>query len=244
MPTPAQTVFDNKEFRERFLAKRQNPRSVNNQLDMPAILARVSSHLEGAKVLEIGCGIGEFAMEAERKGASEYLGIDCSQEMIALALARKSAGLTSCHFLCADVEQMEFTSVHYDLIVSMLAFHFISDLEGLLAKLASALVPGGKLVFSMRHPLRTSNPAGIQADRRSWLVSNYFKEGPRELDWHGHRIIIFHRTLSTLLKAVTSASLVIEALDEVSALEKDVLDTDKDHVDIPGIISFSCLRIK
>ena len=60
----------------------------------------------------------------------------------------------------------------FDLAYSSLALHYIENLDGLLAQVHRALVPGGSLVFSVEHPIYTApaDPAGRRCRRSQDLA--------------------------------------------------------------------------
>ena len=89
-------------------------------------------------------------------GASSVLGIDPSQRMLALAKER-----TSDHrirYLQTFAEDVTLPAASVDIVVSSLALHYVAELDGLLARLAGWLRPGGWLVASLEHPIRTAAP--------------------------------------------------------------------------------------
>ena len=78
-----------------------------------------------------------------------------------------------------------------------LLFTTCTNLEGLLGEVRSALTPGGRLVFSVEHPIVTAPLQPGWSDdvsgRKSWPVSGYLQEGesaPRT-GWQGR-----HQTAS------------------------------------------------
>ena len=63
---------------------------------------RLGTNLRGKTVLDIGCGSGVYCIEAARRGAAKVVGIDISENMIALARARsQELGYEDiCEFVC------------------------------------------------------------------------------------------------------------------------------------------------
>ena len=74
------------------------------------------------------------------------------------------------------------------------------------------------LIFSVRHPIRTCNPAGeVSSDGEiSWMVRDYFVEGSREFNWLGARCVNFHRPVSTYIQMLIQAGLTLEKVIEPS----------------------------
>jgi 2-polyprenyl-3-methyl-5-hydroxy-6-metoxy-1,4-benzoquinol methylase len=85
---PGHTIdFDQKDLRERFLAKRESRASLNNQLDSPTLLLMLGV-VRSKSILETGCGGGSLAAMLVERGVISYVGIDRSNEMISLAKQR------------------------------------------------------------------------------------------------------------------------------------------------------------
>jgi SAM-dependent methyltransferase len=231
--------FDQRDLRERFLAKRENPVSLNNQLDSPALLSMLGE-LKSQRILEIGCGAGSLAALLAERGVASYLGVDLSSEMI--SIARQRVQTRGFEFRAMNVERDPLPSSEFNAIVSALTFHFLEDLSSVLHKVLASLASGGQLVFSVRHPIRTCNPAGLDGDGLGWEVRSYFDEGPREITWHDHRVVIYHRTFETLISALVRSGLVVRRVAELTPTPDNVLDDDRDHLFVPGFIHFHCVK--
>ena len=105
-----------------------------------------------------------------------------------------------------------------DLVYSSLAFHYIERLDALLAEVHRALVVGGRLVFSVEHPIYTapSNP-GWSVDptgRKTWPVDGYLNEGARSTDWLTKGVIKQHRTIGTYLGLLLRGGFTISHVEE------------------------------
>ena len=78
--------------------------------------------------------------------------------------------------------------------MSSLAFHYISDFQGLVKNISHWLSPGGYFVFSVEHPIFTAQ--GSQDwyyDENGQIlhfpVDNYYYEGKREAHFLGESVI-------------------------------------------------------
>jgi hypothetical protein len=72
------------------------------------------------------------------------------------------------------------------------------------------------MAFTVVHPVVTSHDARAsdEEQRASWLVDNYFDEGPREVDWLGERVVWHHRTVEGYVAAFGRAGFRLTALSE------------------------------
>jgi DNA polymerase IV len=112
------------------------------------------------KVIDLGCGTGRLTRLLHgHLGARETIGLDASARM--LSTATGDLEVPGLRFEQGDIR--EFSSARdYDLIFSNAAFHWIDDHAALIARLASALVPGGQLVFQV--PAAHGDPSHTVAD--------------------------------------------------------------------------------
>ena len=180
------------------------------------------------RVLDLGCGAGQLAQHLATRGAAEVTGVDVSERM--LALARADFTHPRVTYARGALENVEFTASRFDLVVSVLAFHYVDDYAGLLRRIARWLAPGGVLVFSTEHPIYTARLPGEgwvldQAGRRTgWSIDRYAEEGAREERWFVPGVRKVHRTLATLVNGVLDAGLVLNRLVEPTPGEQWLRD--------------------
>jgi trans-aconitate 2-methyltransferase len=104
----------------------------------------------GMRVVDLGCGTGKLTRTLhEQLGASETLGIDRSESM--LAGVRDGNQIAGLRFEVGTIEAFaaRTDSPKWDLIFSNAALHWVDDHERLVAKLADALAPSGQLAFQV-----------------------------------------------------------------------------------------------
>jgi len=203
-----QNVYDQQLFFDRYQQMRQRDSGINLTVEQPALRARLPA-LAGLHAIDLGCGDGQLSRDLAAGGAARVLGLDPSARMLDLAAARTPAG--TIRYVRAFAEDADLAAGCADLVVSSLAFHYIADLPGLLARISRWLRPDGRLVFSQEHPIVTAAP---QLGRRPCIVEGYYDEGRRDTSWFVDDVRKYHRGLSTILSAVLAAGLVIEHVDE------------------------------
>jgi 2-polyprenyl-3-methyl-5-hydroxy-6-metoxy-1,4-benzoquinol methylase len=174
--------------------------------------------VHGRPVLDLGCGAGQLAQHLAMRGASEVIGVDVSERMLGLARAEFPHPLVT--YVHGAIEDVGFRAAQFDLVVSVLAFHYVEDYAGLLRRIAGWLAPGGVLVYSTEHPMYTARLAGDGwaldgAGRRvAWGIDRYADEGARDETWFVPGVRKVHRMLATLVNGVLDAGLVLERLVE------------------------------
>lgn len=100
-----------------------------------------------ARVLDVGCGTGEFEHLAhQRFPEARLVGVDVTPDMLAVARGKfpDAAWVT---FLLAEAEALPFASEHFDAVVSCSMLHHVQEPERLLRECARLLRPGGQLVI-------------------------------------------------------------------------------------------------
>jgi phosphoethanolamine N-methyltransferase len=117
--------------------------------DMAAELISRMALAPGARVLDVGCGLGGSAFVMARDFDLRVDGIDLSKNMLALANEKLAAhGLSDSVNLqwgdCLELDQVD----HYDAVYSRDVFLHIDDKQRLLSVLYAALHPGGRLLFT------------------------------------------------------------------------------------------------
>lgn len=92
------------------------------------------------RVLEVGCGWGEFAARIAEELGAEVVAIDQSPRMVELA---REHGVDA---RVADVQELPFGDGEFDVAVANWMLYHVPELDRGLAELARVLRPGGRLV--------------------------------------------------------------------------------------------------
>lgn len=109
---------------------------------------------KGMRVLDLGCGTGDLAIEAAKrlKGEGHVTGLDFSAAMLALAARRsRQAGLSESqapHFLLEKAESLPVEAEPYDLVVSGFVLRNLYErIDAILAGVHRSLKSGGLISF-------------------------------------------------------------------------------------------------
>lgn len=210
-----QNIYDNEEFFEGYSRLARSVEGLEGAPEWPTLRALLPD-MRGLRVLDLGCGFGWFCRWARENGAARVSGIDVSEKM--LARARAASADAAITYPRADMEHLELAPDAFDVVYSSLAFHYLVNLDGLLAQVHRSLVPGGSLVFSVEHPIFTapSDPSWLvnAAGAKTWPVDGYLDEGPRATNWLAKGVIKQHRTLGTYVTLLLRLGFTLTHLEE------------------------------
>jgi O-antigen biosynthesis protein len=103
-------------------------------------------HLQGADVLDLGCGCGYGTHMIATQGARSATGVDISPEAIVYSKTNYRASNLS--FEVMDVTKLRFPDNSFTAIVCLEVFEHVEDQEALLKEAVRVLVPGGTLILS------------------------------------------------------------------------------------------------
>ena len=205
----AQNIYDEDEF---FATYAQLPRSIDGPdaaAEWPLLRAMLPP-LDGARVVDLGCGYGWFCRFAAQGGAAAVLGLDVSEKMLARAAADTTDDRIT--YRREDLDTFVLPEEAFDLAYSSLTLHYLADVASFFGVVRQALVEGGHLVCSFEHPLFTSptSAAFIEHDGRTiWPLDRYSDEGPRVTNWLADGVVKQHRTIATYLTALIGAGFVL-----------------------------------
>ena len=96
------------------------------------------------EVLDVGCGIGNLALEAARTGAT-VTGVDIAPEMVAGARRAAEASGSPVRFMEGDAEDLPVPSASADVVMSSFACMFAPRHSVTASELARVLRPGGRM---------------------------------------------------------------------------------------------------
>lgn len=219
-----QNIYDNDTFFEGFKDIRSDEINFNDLIETPIITAMLPD-LKGKRVLDIGCGMGQHAMQYSKQGALSVTGIDISEKMLGFAKEHNSA--ENITYKRLPFEELDSLDEKYDVITSSLAFDYVEDFGKLMKTIYSMLEENGYCVFSMSHPLSTAYDGVYDRYTRTETgerlyanLHNYAIEGLRHINWMVEDYEVYHRTVSTLINSIATAGFVIEECQEAKISEE------------------------
>ena len=207
------SVYDEGEFYENYMKRRNRPESPNNIIEKP-ILLELIGNVAGKRILDLGCGDAEIGVELLQQDGASYLGVEGSENMT-LAAAENLEGTTG-QVIHSSMEEWQPQPEQYDLVLSRFALHYLADLRSVFAKVHDSLVPGGKFIFSVQHPVLTSSTKSAEGSgrRTDWVVDDYFSQGERAEPWIGKKVIKYHRTIEEYFQLMLQAGFAVDDFRE------------------------------
>ncbi len=213
MGTAGTAFYDDDVVFATYMQHRRRQDTPNDTLEKP-VLSELIGTIDRKRVLDLGCGDAAIGRELLDQGAAIYIGLEGSTKMVALA-TQTLAG-TPHRIIQHTIEDWIYPNAAFDLVIARLSLHYVADLSPLCAQVFRTLVPGGRFVFSVEHPVITSCDRGWPAGsvRQDWIVDNYFDTGLRITTWLGGTIQKYHRTIEEYFTTLQQAGFVVEYLRE------------------------------
>ncbi|MDH4229597.1 MAG: methyltransferase domain-containing protein [Nitrospirota bacterium] len=99
----------------------------------------------GEKLLDLGCGAGQIAIPAARKGV-DVTGVDIAANLIEHANGRaRSEGLKSARFEEGDAESLPHADASFDVVTSLIGAMFAPQPDKVASEMARVCRPGGRV---------------------------------------------------------------------------------------------------
>jgi SAM-dependent methyltransferase len=241
-----QNVYDDPEFFAGYRNLRDNLVALHENIIQPMVPVIVPN-AAGKRVVDLGCGDGFYCRIARDQGAAHVLGVDPSEKMLAFARERTTG--PGIEYVRAFAEDAHIEQVSVDLVVTILALHYVKDFTGVVRSVWNWLRPGGEFVMIVEHPVATApDPSeGYTMDgntERAWLLTHYFDEGKREMEWYVPGVIKYHRRLDTMANALIAQGFLIEQFLEPTPTPEAVAEHPRSRGDSirPGVLGVRVLK--
>lgn len=196
--------------------------SFSDNLERP-VIEKLIGDVDGARVLELGCGSGPYSLWLAQRGA-RVTGLDLSPTMIALANDHAHKQGLQVDFRVRDIrEPLPFVDSEFDLIITAAALHYVEDLSALMREVVRVMNPGASLIASVLHPMSTALFPLADADEvegpdpwEGWYFGSPIRRiktpwvNFAEVSTEGRHIFCHHHTIADYFHSMTGAGLRVE----------------------------------
>lgn len=97
------------------------------------------------RVLDLGCGAGDFLRGVERTSGWEAFGTDLSSYAIGIARRESAAGNSDLHLFCGELAAAQLPPEYFDAVFVRNVLEHVREPAGLLDEVWRILRPGGRL---------------------------------------------------------------------------------------------------
>ncbi|MEZ5383118.1 MAG: class I SAM-dependent methyltransferase [Microthrixaceae bacterium] len=179
---------------------------------LPLIAGRLPT---AGRLLDVGCGDGQVARMATAAGL-QAIGVDPAGAQVRTATDRGGPSYSQ-----ASAIHLPVADASVDVAVACLVFEHIAEFRAALAEVARVLIPGGRFLFLLNHPLLQTPDSGwiddhvLDPPEQYWRIGPYLTEAETaEQVEEGVWITFHHRPLSAYLNTAIEAGLTLERMDE------------------------------
>mmetsp|Transcript_16790 Transcript_16790/g.26202 ORF Transcript_16790/g.26202 Transcript_16790/m.26202 type:complete len:492 (+) Transcript_16790:2-1477(+) len=237
---------------------REKPSLLSDFTGRPVVYDLIREHVEGATILDVGCGEGFVSRKMTEMGAEKVVGIDVSPGMIDCAKAHPNKGMNE-FFLVGDASGLKQNLIEqssacnmmlganfdvgaFDLSVAVFLFNYmsISSMNSTFEDVHSLLKPGGHFVFSVTHPFMVSHNTptfGFNCDN----VGSYFALRDKCLEGHigtidGNKLNVrlHFKTIEDYINAATSNGFEVVSFTEARVRAEDMANNLPFFADVSG----------
>jgi SAM-dependent methyltransferase len=171
--------------------------------------------VEGARILDLGCGTGRNAVALAQAGA-KVLAVDPSAELLGAARDRCDAAEVRVELHQAELAELAFLrSDSIDAAISVMALGSVDDLARVFRQVHRVLKPEAPLVCSVPHPaFAMLDPTAPDPLR---IVHAYDDNAPRPWELDGNEVVDRPRTFADLFTTFQRSNFRVDQVIEPTA---------------------------
>lgn len=226
--------------------------------ESPSLIALATGEIEeilgpvdGAAILEIGCGAGRFAVALAQRGA-QVTGVDVSDAQIAAARERADRAGVGMRLLRVDAADLSpLADASFDAVVAVFVTPYIEQIDAWLAACARLLHPGGRLLFAQDHPIRACFWDEEMEVESVLPARSYFDSRPLRWTFTGTEtgMTSHHRTIAGWFDSLHEAGFAVAQLQELPLPDGWANDPNADEYTrdiaayLPQVIVFDAKKL-
>lgn len=188
-------------------------------VDTPSFLSLIGD-VSGRKVLDIGCGNGDFSKKLGESGA-HITGLDGSKNMI--EAAKKI--YPQAEYVISDLmnEELPFEKDSFDVVTSKMMLMNVSSVKTVSQRVHKVLKAGGLYAIDVVHPFRPLLKSKL-SDKSNRYDSSfmYFDETASSISFAGNKYAFYYRSVSKYMNDIASCGFIFDKMQEVGVDEEFV----------------------
>lgn len=231
-------------------AKIYKPRKINKYILIPGIKRAINKPTKNnSKLLDVGCGSGDFFELVQKKGY-RYYGFDISKDMIEVAKINYPKGNFS---VASTINFRKKIKIKFDVILLSMVLPAIkkkSDITKTLKEVNGALKKGGQVIISIGHPCFNHYMQNYLFSRNdvSTKFNGYFQSETKfkvsqKFDKDNFLFTDYHRTISDYFNLISNAGFKINEIDEcepIKTKDEKINQFLKKYHNFPIYLIFNC----
>ena len=174
--------------------------------------------LDGADVVELGCGGGQASVGFAREGTRRVIGVDLSPKQLEHAAELRDAYGVEAFFLAGDVTELPLPDDAFDLAFSSWVFQMVPNLDACFSEATRILRQGGTFVFALPHPYYELFDPETHELERSYFESDPVRKSIGDLE---PKLVEFHRAVGEIHRHLVEAGFTVERLFEPGSADPD-----------------------
>lgn len=213
----------------------------------PAV-KKILGNIKDLEILELGSGTGTFARMLSEDRA-KVTGIDFSKKM--LEIAKKRNQFVE-YYLCDLNETFPFSDKSYDVAISIMVLHSISDITNTLNESNRVLKDGGRLIIALPHMAYVNQFRSVHLKNKD----NYLSQQKGVFKWKQFGrfcklpTTFYARSLQFYFESIVKQGFLINGIIEPAIIEEAKSDLDEVHTleiwkrlrEKPSFIIFDCTK--
>ena len=170
--------------------------------------------IRGKKVLELGCGGGQASIALAKEGAT-CTGIDISHKQIEFARKNAKKEGVNVEFIELPFSKInKLKSEKFDIVISIMAIQYCTDLNALLKNVRDLLVKNGIFVFSIEHPFYLLMDPNDMKIKESYFNSGLKIKKEKWPDRSIHYFAHYERKISDIVNSIIESGFKLERIIE------------------------------